>query len=151
MHLSLLYMHLWSSCHLLLKLLYLLSAASAILNSSTGDLMIWHGNQFYLLKAVIWFLPAKAILTFNTEVTAWVGKTQWRNFMSSPVVLNLLLKACTNGVSTISGGNESQLFRTLILKAIFFFFSFFLLFFFFLFFLNRLVHLSCLSFYNCVL
>ena len=103
---------LWSSCHLLLKLLYLLSAASAILNSSTGDLMIWYGNQFYLLKAVIWFLPAKAILTFNTEVTAWVGKTLWRNFSSSPVVLNLLLKACMNGVSTVSGGIEFQLFMT---------------------------------------
>ena len=81
-----------------------------------------YGKRFYLLKAVIWFLPAKAILTFNTEVTTWVGKTQWRKFVSSPVVLNLLLKACMNGVSTISGGNDFQPFTTLILKAIFFVF-----------------------------
>ena len=36
-------------------------------------------------------------------------------------MLNLLLKASMNGVSTISGGNEFQLFTTLILKANIFF------------------------------
>ena len=53
------------------------------------------------------------------------------------MVFNLLLKACMNGVSTISGGNEFQLFTTLILKVKII--------------LHRLVHLNCLSFYICVL
>ena len=40
------------------------------------------------------------------------GQNTVKKFLVSPVVLNLLLKACMNGVSTISGRNEFQLFTT---------------------------------------
>ena len=53
------------------------------------------------------------------------GQNSVKKFLVFPVVLNLLLKACMNGVLTISGGNEFPLFTTLILKANHFFFSFY--------------------------
>ena len=37
--------------------------------------MIRYGNQFYLLKAVIYVFASQSYsnLTFNTEITAWGG------------------------------------------------------------------------------
>ena len=51
-------------------------------------------------KPLIWSLPVKAILALLlTLVTAWVGKAQWRYFLSCQVDPILLLKACRNEVS----------------------------------------------------
>lgn len=63
------------------------------------DTVIWWSDLLRLLKA-FYLVSARlshSILTFNIEVTAWVAKIQWWNFLSCQIESSLILKTCRNG------------------------------------------------------